>query len=116
MRWEIGLLVFAAACATRHPYPEVWPTDLGSQHHALVAEESAGADGERPEAERETKNEAILMTGYTTERGEGGFTLGLTYKGADLQAPDQGLVGHRRFRRGGVRRTHRVRVRGRTGV
>ena len=78
MRSWIGIALLLAGCASRQGPELEWP-----RHHALLAAESETAnvaDAQDARPEPEGRNEVILFTGYTTERGDGGFTVGLTYK------------------------------------
>ena len=81
MRRIAPILLLSMACCSSHPAARHWPIDPRPAVTVAETGEAGGASGESTAVlEEELKNIVGLFGGYTTERGEGGATVGLEYE------------------------------------
>jgi len=76
-------LCLFAACSTVPVGEQAWPTnsyDIASPSYSDEVGAGGGGESTEESEEEEPLNLIAIFTGYTTERGEGGGTLGIEYE------------------------------------
>jgi len=83
MNWALPILwpilCLAAACSSTHRSTDPWPVDAPLVA-SLVHSEDEGGSPRNESDETKKKNILAVFGGYTTERGEGGGTVGIDYE------------------------------------
>jgi len=80
MHWLSAVFLVSVACSSPREAAHSWPVDLRPAVVLEEPEEFGGGEPAEAEEPDEYRNLTAVFVGYTTERGEGGATLGLEYE------------------------------------